>query len=169
MSLLLLPVKNMFFLESEFISLYVLAVAQLVALPDMFKSVQLVVAEAQVVHSKVSRCPVASCGEHHVDHDLVHIELLSSWECCLFGSTLGLTPSSTGGLVLLLFEVGSDSVMPSELFPGSFGQVVHHLSCESDAGHGVQDGFVGYHVSDSQYLSVETRFNSVHLWAFPDA
>ena len=88
-SLLLLPVKNMLFLKSKSIPLNILAVTQPVALPDMFEGVQLVVAKAQVVHSKVSRCPVASCGEHHVDHDLGHIELLSSWECCLFGSTLG--------------------------------------------------------------------------------
>ena len=89
MSLLLLPVKNMLFLESESIPLYILAVNQPVAFPDMFEGVQLVVAEAQVVHSKVSRCPVASCGEHHVHHDLRYVELLSPWECYLLCFTLG--------------------------------------------------------------------------------
>ena len=87
-SLLLLPVENVFFLESESIPLYVLAVAQFIALTDVFKGVQLVVAEAQVVHSKVSRCPVASCGEHHVHHDLRYVELLSPWECYLLCFTL---------------------------------------------------------------------------------
>ena len=88
-SLLLLPVENVFFLESESIPLYVLTVTQPVALADVFKSVQLVVAEAQVVHSKVGRCPVPSCGEHHVHHDLRYVELLSPWECYLLCFTLG--------------------------------------------------------------------------------
>ena len=52
-SLLLLPVKNMLFLESESIPLYVLAVTQPVALPNVFKGVQLVVAETQMIHSEV--------------------------------------------------------------------------------------------------------------------
>ena len=65
-SLLLLPVQNMLFLKSESIPLNILAVTQPVALSDVFEGVQLVVAEAQVVHAKVGRCPVASCGQHHV-------------------------------------------------------------------------------------------------------
>ena len=60
-SLLLLPVENVFFLESESIPLYVLAVTQFIALTDVFKGVQLVMTEAQVVHSKVRRCPITSC------------------------------------------------------------------------------------------------------------
>ena len=88
-SLLLLPVKNMLFLESESIPLYILAVNQPVTLPDVFEGVQLFVAEAQVVHSKVSRCPVASCGEHHIRHDLWYVELLSPWEFRLLCFTLG--------------------------------------------------------------------------------
>ena len=168
-SLLLFPVEDVFFLESESIPLYILAVTQLVALPNVFKGVQLVMAEAQVIHIEVGRCPVTSRSEHHVHHDLRSVELLSPWECRLVYFILGCTPSPTGGPILLLFEVGSDSVLPSELFPGSFGQVVHHFACESNAGHGVQDGFIGYHIPDSQYLAVKTRFYSVHFWAFPDA
>jgi hypothetical protein len=53
MPLLLFPVENVFFLKSESIPLYVLAVAQPVALTYVFQGVQLVVTEAQVVHSKV--------------------------------------------------------------------------------------------------------------------
>jgi hypothetical protein len=86
---LLLPVKNMLFLESESIPLYILAVNQPVTLLDVFEGVQLVVAEAQVVHSKVSRCPVACRGEHHIRHDLRYVELLSPWECRLLCFTLG--------------------------------------------------------------------------------
>jgi hypothetical protein len=141
-SLFLLPVENVFFLESESIPLYVLAVTQSIALTNVFKGVQLVVTEAQVVHSKVGRCPVTSRSEHHVHHDLRNVELLSPWECRLFHFILGCTPSSTGGPILLLFEVGSDSVLSSKLFPGSFGQVVHHFACESNAGHSIQDSFV---------------------------
>ena len=59
--LLLLPVQNMFLLESECIPLYVLAVTQPVALTDVFKGVQLVMTEAQVVNSEVGRCPITSC------------------------------------------------------------------------------------------------------------
>ena len=44
MSLLLLPVENVFFFESESIPLYVLAVAQSIALTNVFQGVQLVVA-----------------------------------------------------------------------------------------------------------------------------
>ena len=168
-SLLLLPVENVLFLKSESIPLYVLAVTQPVALTNVFKSVQLVMTEAQVVHSKVGRCPVTSCCKHHVHHDLRNVELLTPWECRLLCFTLSRTASSTGGPILLLLEVRSDSVLSSELFPGSFRQVVHHFTCESNAGHGIQDGFVRNHVSDSQYLAVKARFDSVHLWAFPDA
>ena len=42
MPLLLFPVENVFFLESESIPLYVLAVTQSIALTDVFKGVQLV-------------------------------------------------------------------------------------------------------------------------------
>ena len=52
-SLLLLPVQNVFSLESKGIPLYVLAVTQPVALPDMFEGVQLVMTEAQVIHPEV--------------------------------------------------------------------------------------------------------------------
>ena len=52
-SLVLLPVQNMLLLESECIPLYVLAVTQPVALPNVFKGVQLVVAETQMIHSEV--------------------------------------------------------------------------------------------------------------------
>ena len=60
-SFLLLPVEYVFLLESESIPLYVLAVTQPVAFTDVFKGVQLVMTEAQVVHSKVGRCPITSC------------------------------------------------------------------------------------------------------------
>ena len=89
MSLLLLPAKNMLFLKSKSIPLNILAATQPVALSDVLEGVQLVVAEAQVVHSKVSRCPVASCGEHHIRHDLRYVELLSPWECRLLCFILG--------------------------------------------------------------------------------
>ena len=88
-SLLLFPVQDVFFLESESIPLYVLAVTQSIALTNVFQGVQLVMTEAKVVHAKVGRRPVASRSEHHVGHDLRNVELLSSWKCCLFGSTLG--------------------------------------------------------------------------------
>ena len=60
-SLLLLPVEYVFLLESESIPLYVLAITQPIALANVFKGVQLVMTEAQVVHSKVRRCPITSC------------------------------------------------------------------------------------------------------------
>ena len=51
--LLLLPVQDVLLLESERVPLDALAVAQPVALPDVFKSVQLVVSETQMIHPKV--------------------------------------------------------------------------------------------------------------------
>ena len=45
-SLFLLPIEDVFFLESKSIPLYVLAVTQPVALPDVFEGVQLVMTEA---------------------------------------------------------------------------------------------------------------------------
>ena len=54
----------------------------------MFKGVQLVVAEAQVVHAEVGRRGIGGRGEHHVHHDLGYVELLSSWECRLLYFTL---------------------------------------------------------------------------------
>ena len=52
-SLLLLPVQNMLLFKSHCIPLYVLAVTQSVALPNVFKGVQLVVTEAQMIHPEV--------------------------------------------------------------------------------------------------------------------
>jgi hypothetical protein len=52
-SFLLLPVQYMLLLKSQCIPLNVLAVTQPVALPDVFKGVQLVVSETQVIHSEV--------------------------------------------------------------------------------------------------------------------
>ena len=78
MPFLLLPVQNMLLLESECILLYILAVTQPVALPNVFKGVQLVVAETQMIHSEVDRCTIASRSQHHVSHDLRYVELLSS-------------------------------------------------------------------------------------------
>ena len=45
--------------------MYVLAVTQPVALPNVFKCVQLVVGEAQMIHSEVDRRTIASGGKHH--------------------------------------------------------------------------------------------------------
>ena len=68
----------MLLLKSECIPLYVLAVTQPVALPNVFKCVQLVVGEAQMIHSEVDRCTIASRSQHHVIHDLRYVKLLSS-------------------------------------------------------------------------------------------
>ena len=79
----------MLFLESQCISLYVLAITQPVALPDVFEGVQLVMTEAKVVHAEVGRRPIASRGEHHVGHDLRNVKLFSPWECRLLYLILG--------------------------------------------------------------------------------
>jgi len=56
-------------------------------------------------------------------------------------------PDSIGVLSLLLVEEGVDSVLSPELFPRLSREVVDYLTSESDAGHGVQDYFVGDHVA----------------------
>ena len=54
----------------------------------------------------------------------------------------------SGGLLSpLLVEEGGDSVLSPELFPCLSREVVDYLTSESDAGHGVQDDFVGDHVA----------------------
>ena len=76
---------------------------------------------------------------------------------------------SSGVLSLLLVEEGGDSVLSPELLPCLSREVVDNLTSESDAGHGVQDDFVGDHVAYTQYLAVETGFDSVDVLPFPEA
>ena len=59
--------------------------------------------------------------------------------------------------------------MPPVLDPRLFGKVVDHLTCESDAGHGVQDGLVGDHVADSQHFPIQTGLDPVDVLSLPDA
>jgi hypothetical protein len=68
----------------------------------------------------------------------------------------------------LLLEVGSDSILSSKLLTGSLKQIVCHFTCESDAVNGVKDSFIGDHVSNSQYLAVETRLDSVYIRTSPN-
>ena len=58
--------------------------------------------------------------------------------------------------------------MPPVLDPRLFGKVIDHLTCESYAGHRVQDGLVGDHVANSQHLAVQTRLDPVYVLSFPD-
>ncbi len=78
----------------------------------------------------------------------MHVYLFTSREL-LFLSRLDVVsiPDSVGVLSLLLVEEGGDSVLSPELLPRLSREVVNYLTSESDAGHGVQDDFVGDHVA----------------------
>ena len=58
-----------------------------------------------------------------------------------------MSSDSCGVLSLLLVKEGCDSVLSSELLPCLSREVVDYFTSESDAGHGVQDDFVGDHVA----------------------
>ena len=78
-------------------------------------------------------------------------------------------PDSSGVLSLLLVEEGGDPVLSPELLPRLSREVVDYLPSESDAGHGVQDDFVGDHVTYSQHFAVETCFDPVDFLSLPQA
>ena len=58
--------------------------------------------------------------------------------------------------------------MLSVLSPCLFGKVFDNLTCESYAGHGVQDGLVGDHVTNTQHLAVQTGLDPVNILSLPD-
>ncbi len=58
-------------------------------------------------------------------------------------------PDSSGVLILLLIKEVGDSVLSPKLLPRLSREVVDNFTSESDAGHGVQDDFVGDHVAHS--------------------
>ena len=78
-------------------------------------------------------------------------------------------PDSSGVLSLLLVKEGGDSVLPPELLPCLSREVVDYLTSESNAGHGVQDDFIGDHVTHSQHFAIETGFNHVDVLSLPQA
>ena len=59
--------------------------------------------------------------------------------------------------------------MPPVLDPRLFGKIIDHLTCKSYAGHRVQDGLVGYHVTDSQDFPIQTGLDPVDVLSLPDA
>ena len=53
--------------------------------------------------------------------------------------------------------------MPPVLDPRLFGKIIDHLTCESNAGHRVQDGLVGDHVAYFQHFPIQTGLDSVDV------
>ena len=87
---------------------------------------------------------------HHVKHDFGHIYLITSRELLLLSSLFVVVSlDSSGVLLLLLIEECGDSVLSPELLPCLSREVVDYFTSESDAGHGVQDDFVGDHIAHS--------------------
>ena len=70
---------------------------------------------------------------------------------------------SSGILLLLLIKEWGDSVLSSELLPCFSREVVYYLTSESNAGHGVQNDFIGDHVAYSKNFAIETGFNPVDV------
>ena len=107
---------------------------------------------------------------HHVKHDFGHVYLISPRELlllsCLF---VVMSMDSSGVLLLLLIKEGGDSVLSPELLPCLSREVVDYFTSESNAGHGVQDDFIGDHVAYSQHFAIETGFDPVDVLSFPQA
>ena len=78
-------------------------------------------------------------------------------------------PDSSGVLSLLLVEEGGDSVLSPQLLPCLSREVVDYFTSESNAGHGVQDDFIGDHVAYSQHFAIETGFDPVNVLSLPQA
>ena len=107
---------------------------------------------------------------HHVDHHSGDVYLVSSWKGLLLSCIVFcISADSCGVLALLLLKEGGDSVLPSELLPCLFRQVVNNFPSKPYAGNSVQYNFVGDHVAYTQHFTVETSFNSVNVLSFPQA
>ena len=125
---------------------------------------------AHMVRPIVDRGSICSRSLHHVDHHSGDVYLVSSWKGLLLSCIVFcISTDSCGVLALLLLKEGGDSVLPSELLPCFFRQVVNHFTSEPYTRHGVQYNLVGYHVAYTQHFMVETCFNSVNVLAFPQA
>jgi hypothetical protein len=110
---------------------------------------------AHVVRPIVDRGAIRSRRLHHVDHHSRNIYLVSSWKglpvSCL---VVCVSFDSCGVFIFLLVKEGGDSVLSSELLPRLFGKVVDNFSSESNAGHCVQNDFIGDHVTHTQHFTI---------------
>jgi hypothetical protein len=85
----------------------------------MIECEEFVVFLTQVVHTKMHRSAVGSCGEHHVEHDLRDPYLFLLRELLFLRWLVVTAPlSSLGVFSLFLFEEGCNSVLSPELLPG---------------------------------------------------
>ena len=125
---------------------------------------------AHMVRPIVDRGAICSRSLHHVDHHSGDVYLVSSWKGLLLSClVVSISADSCGVLALLLLKEGGDSVLPSELLPCFFRQVVNNFPSKSYTRHGVQYDFIGDHVTYTQHFTVETGFNSVYVLSFPQA
>jgi hypothetical protein len=107
---------------------------------------------------------------HHVKHDFGHVYLISPRELLLLSCFFVVISRDSGGVLFLFFiKEGCDSVLSPELLPCLSREVVDYLTSESNAGHGVQDDFVGDHVAYSQHFAIETGFNPVDVLSLSQA
>jgi hypothetical protein len=98
---------------------------------------------AHMVRPIVDRGAICSRSLHHVDHHSGDVYLVSSWKGLLLSCIVFcISADSCGVLALLLLKEGGDSVLPSELLPCFFRQVVKNFTSESYTRHGVQYDFV---------------------------
>ena len=107
---------------------------------------------------------------HHVKHDFGHVYLISPRELLLLSCLVVVMSMDSSGVLFLFFiKEGGDSVLSPELLPCLSREVVDYFTSESDAGHGVQDDFVGDHVAYTQHFAVETCLDPVDVLSLPQA
>jgi hypothetical protein len=139
---------------------------------DMIESEESVVLVAHMIHTEVDRRAVGCRGEHHIDHYARDVDFIPAGQwfplTWLFLVGVVVTGDSLCVPSLFFIEELGDSVLPPELDPRLFRKVIDHLTCESYACHGVQDGLVGDHVANSQHFSVQTGLDPVYVLPFPD-
>ncbi len=101
---------------------------------------------------------------HHIKHDFGHVYLITPRELLLLSSLVVINSlDSSGVLFLLLIKECGYSVLSPELLPCFSREVIHYFTSKSNAGHGIQDDFVGDHVTYSQHFAIDTSFNPVDV------
>ena len=94
----------------------------------------------------------------------VNIDIGSSFDIVVDGHSF--QRESLDLVVIDLFEVPCHSMLTTVFILRLSRQVVNHLTCQPDVGHGVENGSVGYVIPNPHDLAEEARLHSVDVVAF---
>ena len=72
-------------------------------------------------------------------------------------------------VVIDLFEVPCHSMLTTVFILRLSRQVVHHLTCQPDVGHGVEYGSIWYIVADPHDLTIKACLHPINVVAFPQS